>query len=183
MTISESALKDVFVGHLNVFSDNRGLFSKIFGAPEIAAIFGARSIRQVNLSETEEPGTIRGLHFQHPPHAELKMIVCLSGTVYDVAVDLRARSKTLAQHVGATLAPFDFIIIPEGCAHGFQALARGSRLLYLHTADYMVKSEDGFRFDDEAFNIHWPLSPMGLSDRDLRLPRLPCSYLGIDVHV
>jgi len=182
MTLSETPIKGVYSGHLTAFTDHRGLFAKLFGTSELAAVWQSRPIRQINLSETHTPGTIRGLHFQQHPHTEMKLIVCLDGHVYDVAVDLRARSETFKQHVGILLMPLDFIIIPECCAHGFQVLQPGSRLLYLHSADYAVQSEKGFRFDDKTLNIVWPLPPVGLSDRDLHQPTLDGTFTGISPH-
>ncbi|MDD4031555.1 MAG: dTDP-4-dehydrorhamnose 3,5-epimerase family protein [Bacteroidales bacterium] len=182
MTLSETTIKGVYVGHLSAFTDQRGLFSKLFGSAELAAVWKNRTVRQINLSETRAPGTIRGLHFQQPPHAEMKLIVCLDGQVYDVAVDLRAGSETLKQHAGILLSPLDFIIIPECCAHGFQVVQSGSRLLYVHSAEYAFQSEKGFRFDDKTLNIIWPLPPVGLSDRDLHQPTLDAAFTGISPH-
>jgi len=181
--IDETDLKGVFRGHFDIFSDCRGLFSKFFGAPEIMRLWGTRSIKQINFSETRLTGTIRGLHFQNPPYAEMKLIVCLNGQVYDVAADLRAPSDTFKRHVSVVLNPFDFILIPEGCAHGFQVLAPDSRLLYLHSADYVVSAESGVRFNDETLQIEWPLQAVNVSDKDLQLPTLGDSFTGMTLHV
>jgi len=182
MTFRDTSIAGVSCGRLTAFQDERGLFAKLFGSPEVASLWQARPIRQVNLSETEVAGTIRGLHFQYPPHGEMKLIVCLGGQVFDVAVDLRAGSPTAAQHVHAVLSPFDAIVIPEGCAHGFQALLPRSRLLYLHSADYAPASEGGVRFDDPALGIAWPLPPATVSERDLRLPGLQRALTGFAHH-
>lgn len=158
------------------FSDHRGSFLNAFRAqePAFASSWGDRGIAQVNLSRTETVGTIRGLHLQADPHAEAKLLRCLRGRVWDVAVDLRAHSPTFAQWHALELTP-DLgraLLIPEGCAHGFQVLEAGSELLYLHSGPWVPEAETGIRFDDPRLAIPWPLPPLGLSERDLALPML-----------
>ena len=183
MTLTDTPVAGVYCGRLTAFQDSRGLFAKLFASPEVASLWQPRLVRQVNFSETEATGTIRGLHLQYPPHAEMKLIVCISGQVFDVAADLRADSPTAARHVHAILSPLDVIVIPEGCAHGFQALLPHSRLLYLHSADYAPASEGGIRYDDSSLGIAWPLPPANVSERDLRLPDLAGALSGVTRHV
>jgi dTDP-4-dehydrorhamnose 3,5-epimerase len=129
---------------------------------------------QVNHSVTAARGTVRGLHFQHAPNTEAKLIRCLRGAVFDVAVDLRGNSSTYGHWYGIELSAENErqIFIPEGFAHGFQSLTDGAELLYQHTAPYSVTSEGGVRFDDATIAITWPLAVTAISNRDLALPLL-----------
>lgn len=158
------------------FRDHRGVFLNGFRAeePAFAQAWGDRAIAQVNLSRTEVVGTLRGLHLQAPPHSEAKLVRCLRGRVWDVAVDLRPGSLTRGQWHAVELSPdqANALLIPEGCAHGFQVLEAGSELLYLHSGAWAPEAETGVRFDDPHLAIAWPLSPLGLSERDLSLPLL-----------
>ena len=136
--------------------------------------WGDRGIAQVNVSRTETVGTIRGLHLQAPPHSEAKLVRCLRGRVWDVAVDLRPDSATYCHWHAVELSSerANALLIPEGCAHGFQVLEPGSELLYLHSGAWVPEAETGVRFDDPQLAIPWPLTPRGLSERDLALPLL-----------
>ena len=158
------------------FADQRGAFLNAFRVqePAFAQTWGDRPIAQVNISRTEAVGTVRGLHLQAPPHSEAKLVRCLRGRVWDVAVDLRAGSATHAQWhaVELSAAAANALLIPEGCAHGFQVLETGSELLYLHSGAWVQEVETGVRFDDPQLAVAWPLPPTGLSERDLRLPLL-----------
>jgi dTDP-4-dehydrorhamnose 3,5-epimerase len=158
------------------FSDDRGAFLNAFRAqePSFAQGWGDRPIAQVNLSRTEMMGTIRGLHLQAPPHSEAKLVRCLRGRVWDVTVDLRSGSATFGRWHAVELSPCssNAVLIPEGCAHGFQVLEASSELLYLHSGTWIAEAETGVRFNDPKLAITWPLSPTGLSERDLALPLL-----------
>lgn len=158
------------------FIDHRGSFLNAYRAQEplFAKAWGDRSIAQVNISRTETLGAIRGLHLQSPPHSEAKLVRCLRGCVWDVAVDLRPRSPTYGHWHAVELSPgaANALLIPEGCAHGFQVLEPGSELLYLHSGAWVPEAETGVRFDDPELFIHWPLTPPVLSERDLALPLL-----------
>ena len=158
------------------FSDHRGSFLNAYRAQESACTeaWGNRHIAQVNLSRTEAVGTVRGLHLQAPPHGEAKLVRCLRGRVWDVAVDLRPDSATYCHWHAVELSPerANALLIPESCAHGFQVLEPGSELLYLHSGNWVPEAETGVRFDDPQLAIPWPLPPRGLSERDLALPLL-----------
>ena len=162
------------VGH--PFSDHRGAFLNAFRAqePPFTRAWGDRSIAQVNLSRTEAVGAVRGLHLQAAPHSEAKLVRCLRGRVWDVAVDLRPGSPTYGQWHGVELSPGTgkALLIPEGCAHGFQVLEPGSELLYLHSGGWVPEAETGVRYNDPRLAIRWPLAPLGLSARDMALPLL-----------
>ena len=158
------------------FLDARGAFLNAFRAQD-ESFMGSwcdRDIAQVNLSRSEFVGTIRGLHFQATPHSEAKLVRCLKGRVWDVAVDLRTDSATRGQWHAVELNPerSNALLLPEGCAHGFQVLEPGSELLYLHSGAWVPESESGVRWDDPQLAITWPLPPKGLSERDRSLPLL-----------
>ena len=157
-------------------ADHRGAFLNAFRAlePSFAKAWGDRPIAQVNLSLTEVVGTVRGLHLQGTPHSEAKLVRCLRGRVWDVAVDLRSGSATFGRWHALELSPgsSNALLIPEGCAHGFQVLEASSELLYLHSGAWVLEAETGCRFDDPQLAITWPLPPTGLSERDLALPLL-----------
>jgi len=161
--------------------DARGAFMRLFCAQELQPVLGDRQIKQINHSRTSRAGAVRGLHFQHPPHAEMKMVRCLRGRVWDVAVDLRPGSPTFLQWHAQELAQDDaqMLVLPEGFAHGFQVLEPDSELLYLHTAFYRPDSEGGLRYDDSRLAITWPLPPQDLSPRDLSHPLLRANFSGV----
>ncbi len=181
LTIAETALAGVW--HLDSLkhSDHRGSFSRWFCLQELAAVIPGQQIVQVNHSVTMQKGTVRGLHFQHPPAAEFKLVRCIAGRVYDVAVDLRFGSATFLQSVSVELCAErnNMFLIPPGCAHGFQSLTDNAQLLYLHTAFYNAEAEAGVRFDDAKLKIGWPLPITCLSERDQALPLLAHNFDGI----
>lgn len=158
------------------FADHRGGFLNAYRAQEPAFIasWGDRRIAQVNHSRTEAVGTIRGLHLQAEPHSEAKLVRCLKGRVWDVAVDLRHDSITYGQWHAAELSPDqgNALLIPEGCAHGFQVLEPCSELLYLHSGAWVQEAETGVCWEDPQLAIAWPLPVTDLSDRDRSLPLL-----------
>jgi dTDP-4-dehydrorhamnose 3,5-epimerase len=158
------------------FADARGTFLNVFRRQEGAfqEAWGNRNIQQINISRTEETGTIRGLHLQAPPYSEAKLVRCLRGRVWDVAVDLRPTSPTHGAWHAVELSPetANALLIPEGCAHGFQVLAAGSELLYVHAGVWRPEAETGVRFNDPRLAIPWPLPPVGISERDLNLALL-----------
>lgn len=161
--------------------DERGAFLRIFCAREIDSLLGKRQIAQINQSKTTRRGAVRGMHFQLPPHSEMKLVRCIRGRVWDVAVDLRANSPTFLKWYGQELTPENatMMVIPEGFAHGFQALDPYSELLYLHTEFYDPTSEGGLRHDDPRLAITWPLEPQDLSARDQSHPTLTDDFRGI----
>lgn len=162
--------------------DQRGVFARWFCREELAGLLGGRHIVDINASRTEDAGTIRGMHFQYKPALEMKLVRCTRGAVYDVIVDLRAGSPTLLQWHAQRLDPesMDMIVVPEGVAHGFQAIEPGSEMLYLHTAPHAPQCEGGLRYDDPAVGIDWPIQPTVISERDRSHPLLDASFGGIE---
>lgn len=181
MNIVDTPLADLKVVQSLGHRDARGEFMRLFCAEELRPLLGHRHIAQINRSRTHQTGAVRGMHFQRSPHAEMKMVRCLSGRVWDVAVDLRAGSPTFLKWYAQELTPSgaEMMVIPEGFAHGFQALEHDSELLYLHTEFYHPPSEGGLRHDDPQLNIAWPLVPHDLSLRDQSHPLLTNDFAGV----
>jgi dTDP-4-dehydrorhamnose 3,5-epimerase len=183
MKIEPTQIDGVLRVTLQPYSDERGWLARAFCDRELQAVLDGRAIRQVNHSCTRRTGALRGLHFQHPPSAEMKCIRALRGRVWDVAVDLRAGSPTFLQYHAEELSPDNLrmLVIPEGCAHGFQVLEPDSELLYLHTAPYNRAAEGGVRWNDPRLQIAWPLPPTDISPRDQAHPYVTDDFEGIAV--
>jgi dTDP-4-dehydrorhamnose 3,5-epimerase len=181
MKLSSTSLHGLFVADAVAISDHRGAFSRLFCASALQDAVAPRHIVQINQSRTTAVGAVRGLHYQRPPHAEMKMVRCLRGRVWDVAVDLRAGSPTFLQWHAEELSADNkrMLIIPEGFAHGFQVLEPDSELLYLHTAFYTPAAEGGVAHDEPRLGIRWPLPVTDLSVRDRQHPPLAADFTGI----
>jgi len=153
--------------------DARGFLERLFCAGELGFAGWNKPVVQINHTHTARRGTVRGMHFQRPPHAEMKLVTCLHGEVWDVAVDVRAGSATFphwhAEHLSAENARA--LLIPEGFAHGFQALTDDVHLLYCHSAAHAAGAEGGLNPADPKLAIAWPL-PIKLSPRDAQHPPL-----------
>jgi dTDP-4-dehydrorhamnose 3,5-epimerase len=149
-------------------SDDRGSFERLFCIDELAEVLGDRRAVQVNRSVTNEPGTVRGMHFQIGASAEMKIITCLCGKVFDVAVDLREKSPTRFQWFATFLSGTEpkSLVIPEGFGHGFQVIEGPAELLYFHTQFYDVAAEGGLHPEDPILGIKWPLPVINLSAKD-----------------
>jgi len=161
--------------------DARGYLSRLFCHQELARIGWLEPIAQVNHSHTALRGTLRGLHFQYPPHAEAKLVSCLRGAVWDVAVDVRAGSPTFlrwhAQELSADNATA--LLIPPGFAHGFQSLSDDVDLLYCHSAAYAPDAEGGLNALDKSLAIAWPLDVTERSARDFAMKPLDGEFEGV----
>lgn len=158
------------------FADARGFFSETYTRRAFAAAGIADDFVQENQSYSAEAGTLRGLHFQPPPHAQAKLVRCLRGRIWDVAVDLRRASPTFGRHVAAELSPDNWrqLYIPAGFAHGFVTLEPDTEVLYQVTAYYAPECDRGIAWDDPDLALAWPLAgrePL-LSEKDRRQPRL-----------
>ncbi len=161
--------------------DARGFLSRVFCAEELAAAGWTKPVAQINLTRTARTGTIRGMHFQHPPHAEAKLVSCLRGAIWDVAVDLRAGSPTFLHWHAEELSAENrrSLLIPEGFAHGFQTLTDDCELLYLHSQAYAPDAEGGLNAGDPMIGIGWPLPVTEMSDRDRQHPQLTAHFTGL----
>jgi dTDP-4-dehydrorhamnose 3,5-epimerase len=163
-------------------ADARGWFARVFSVEDFAAEGLEVAIEQVNLAVTEQPGTVRGLHYQLPPGAEAKLIRCVSGAIFDVVVDLRPGSSTFGRWAGRELTAEDghAVYVPPGCAHGYQALTPGARALYHASSAYAPELERGIDHADPDLGIAWPLPPVNLSEKDRSLPGLGDAELAGD---
>ncbi len=161
--------------------DSRGFLSRIFCAEELSAAGFSKPIIQINHTHTIKKGTVRGLHFQYPPHAETKLVSCLKGEVFDVVVDLRADSPSFLNWHGEILSAENFksLLIPEGFAHGFQALSDDCEMIYLHTEAYRHEAEGALNVADPRLDIAWPLPFQDLSDRDKNHQFIGMEYSGV----
>lgn len=183
MKFTALPLSGAFLIEATPFIDHRGMLARLFCEAEMKETGLTKHLTQINLSRTATKGAVRGMHFQYPPHAETKIVRCLRGVVFDVAVDLRPNSPTYLKWHGEVLSPdnMEAMYIPEGFAHGFQALEPDSELLYLHTSSYAPHSEAGVRHDDPAISIEWPLKARDLSNRDKKHPPITSSFKGIEL--
>ena len=167
MKILENPFKNAFVLQVEPYIDHRGKFGRIYCQDELKQIGHYKQIVQINHSLTRKRGAVRGMHFQHPPKAEIKMVKCLRGSVFDVIVDLRRDSDTLLQWYGEVLSDdnLKMMYVPEGFAHGFQTLEEKTELLYLHTEFYSPEHEGGVRYNDPRLNISWPVEVTEVSEK------------------
>jgi dTDP-4-dehydrorhamnose 3,5-epimerase len=181
MNIVDTPLDGLKLVQSSPHRDDRGEFVRLFCARELHDVLGNRQIVQINRSRTTQAGMVRGLHFQRPPHSEMKMVRCLRGRLWDVAVDLRRGSSTFLHWHAQELTEDDaqMLVVPEGFAHGFQALEPDCELLYFCTAFYEPQSEGGLCHDDPRLAISWPLPPHGVSPRDLSHPPVGPDFHGI----
>lgn len=181
MIAEPTAIPGLALIRTKVSQDFRGRFERLFCADQWRQIRPCMSVSQVNLSTTTMRGTIRGMHFQAPPALEDKLIRCVRGHVFDVAVDLRLGSPTFLKWLGHELRSDDpcDLFIPAGFAHGFQSLSDDVQLLYFHSAPWSPDSEGGLRHDDPMLGIHWPLPVTQISDRDRSHPLLDETFSGL----
>lgn len=182
MIFTPAPLAGAFLIDLEPFSDERGWFARFYDKKEFGEKIGhSKDWVQLNHSVSNTTGTLRGMHFQFPPFREIKMVRCITGAIYDVIVDLRESSPTFLQTFGTELSARNnrMLYIPEGFAHGFQALEPNCALLYHHTEYYTPGSEGGFRYNDPAFAIKWPLPVTVMSERDTRHPFVDKNFKGI----
>lgn len=169
MRFTPTELPGVAVVELEPHTDERGWFARVWCAEEFAAAGLDPRAAQLNLSATTRRGTVRGLHWQSPPHGEAKLVRCVRGAIYDVAADVGARrcvGVELTQDNGRAL------FIPAGLAHGHQALTDDALVLYVMSTPYVPGASRGARPDDPALAIPWPLPPTNLSAADRTWPLL-----------
>lgn len=181
--IQPTDLTGVVVIERQSITDERGWFERVFCADELAAFTGSQPIVQINRSVTHRRGTVRGLHYQCPPHAEIKIVMCLRGEIFDVAVDVRAESPSFLTWHGERLTAGDgrMLVIPQGCAHGIQTLTDDAELLYFNTTAYAPDYEAGLNPEDSQLAIAWPLPITELSSRDRAHPFIDSRFLGLQL--
>ena len=179
--VSETAMTGLRVLQRKPLGDSRGYLERMYCSEELASLTPDCTIMQINHTLTGRRGTVRGMHYQRPPHAETKFISCLRGEVFDVAVDLRHGSPTFLRWHAEVLSAENHrtLVVPEGFAHGFQTLTDDCELLYLHTAAFAPDSEGALNANDPRLAIAWPLSISDLSARDAGHPILGDEFSGI----
>jgi dTDP-4-dehydrorhamnose 3,5-epimerase len=184
MKIKRTPLQNAFIIEPQPFTDGRGIFSRVFCRHELQDMLHDKNIVQINQSLTRQKGAVRGMHFQYPPKAEIKMVKCLRGSVFDVLIDLRRDSFTFLKWHGEVLSAENMKImcIAEGFAHGFQTLEENCELLYLHTEVYNPEHEGAVRYNDPAINISWPLEVTDISERDQAHTLLSRNFEGVVLH-
>jgi dTDP-4-dehydrorhamnose 3,5-epimerase len=168
----DTPLPGVLEIELEPRADDRGFFARTFCEREFEARGLLTRYPQGNLSRNRERGTLRGLHLQAPPHAEVKVVRCVRGAIFDVVVDLRKGSPTSRQWVGVELdaEKGNALYVPAGFAHGFITLRPDTDVLYQMGEFYLPAAARGFRWNDPAFGIAWPLAPDVISERDRSYP-------------
>lgn len=180
LTMQDLALPGLILIKRHPIADQRGFLQRLY-CNELLQSFGLSApLSQINLTLTRQCGAVRGMHFQRSPHAEDKIVSCLRGRVFDVAVDLRKDSPTFLQWHAEILSPElnNSFLIPKGFAHGFQALTDNCELLYFHTAAYAPQAEAGLSPFDPALHITWPLEMTDMSERDKNHPLLTDKFEG-----
>lgn len=181
LTITDLPLSGLKLIARQRIGDARGSLTRLFCAEELGEAGWRGSIAQINHTITAPRGTVRGLHFQAPPHAEMKLVSCLRGEVWDVAVDIRAGSKKFLQWHAERLSAENghALLIPQGFAHGFQVLSDDAELLYCHSAPYNAAAEGALNANDPRLAIAWPLEISALSPRDAQHPMLTEDFAGV----
>ncbi|MDB5466905.1 MAG: rfbD [Phenylobacterium sp.] len=172
MRFAGTEIAGVVVVDIEPRTDARGAFARLHCPEEFAAAGHPFAPAQTSLSRNPAAGTLRGLHYQPAPHAEVKLVRCVRGRIFDVAVDLRPDSATHRRWTAAELTADNAraLLIPEGVAHGFLTLEADSDVLYQIAPRFESGHEAGVRWDDPAFGISWPRAPLVVSDRDQAFP-------------
>lgn len=174
MIFTETKLQGAFIINVKKLEDERGFFGRSFCVNEFKSHGLNPNIVQANISQNKKKGILRGLHMQKAPFEETKLVRCTRGSIYDVIVDMRSQSPTFKQWIGVELTAdnYQMLYVPEGFAHSYLTLEDDSEVMYNVTQFYNASSEVGFRWDDPAFNIIWPVEPIIISERDRSHPLL-----------
>ena len=172
LTKEDTCIDGVFVINKNTLRDERGFFERVYCKNEMIKFGLEKNLEQINISNTSRKGVVRGMHIQAKPHEETKIVTCLTGCVFDVAVDLRKNSPSYLHCFTTILSEENrrSMVIPQGCAHGFQTLTNDCQLLYFHSASYTPEAEYGVNSLDTTLNINWPLDITYRSKKDANLP-------------
>lgn len=178
---NQTPLQGLMLVQRKAMEDHRGFLSRLYCAEEFGEAGFSKSIAQINHTLTRKKGAVRGLHFQYPPHAEVKLVSCLKGKILDVAVDLRRDSSTFLNWHGEILSAENrrSLLIPEGYAHGFQALTEDCEIIYLHSAGYHPETEGALNVADSTLDITWPFPIEDLSERDRTHPFVNQDFKGV----
>ena len=179
--IIDTPIQDLKIISRQRLGDSRGFISRLFCFDELRDAGYSAPIAQINHSFSQHRGTVRGMHFQYPPRAEIKLVSCIKGAVWDVAVDIRQNSSTFLHWYAYELSVDNncAFLIPEGFAHGFQVLSEGAELIYLHSDIYVPEAEGGLNPNDPMLAIDWPLKITEKSQRDSERPHLDTNFKGL----
>ena len=182
MKFSPTPLKDAYTIDLEKRGDDRGFFARVFCENEFAGHQLEKHFVQVNNSLSSARGTLRGLHYQLAPAAEVKVVRCIRGAVWDAIIDIRPDSPTFARWFGAELSAENrrMMYVPRGFAHAILTLTDDTELLYLVSEFYAPAEERGVRWNDPRFGIQWPLEPTEISEKDRSWPDFDPSFHGIE---
>jgi dTDP-4-dehydrorhamnose 3,5-epimerase len=172
MLFTETSLPGAYVIDLERRVDERGFFARAWCRRELAEHGLVTEVAQCNLSSNDRAATLRGMHYQEPPHAEVKLVRCVRGAIFDAIVDLRDGSPTFGDWLGVELSAENgrMLYVPEGFAHGFETLVDDTDVYYQASASYAPGAEGGLRWDDPAIGIDWPLPPAVVSEKDASWP-------------
>ncbi len=181
LNVSNTPLNGLMLVQREQVGDHRGFLQRLFCADFLKQAGWHTPIVQINHTFTRHCGTVRGLHFQYAPYTEMKLVTCLKGSVWDLAVDLRPGSSTFLHWHAEELSANNqrSLMIPEGFAHGFQALSDDVEMLYCHSQSYMPAMEGGLHPQDPRLAINWPLPIKKLSDRDASHKLIDNNFEGI----
>jgi dTDP-4-dehydrorhamnose 3,5-epimerase len=178
MKVQEKTIKGVTLITFPRFEDDRGAFVSLYNSASFKEAGLIHSFQRMNQSYSKQNGTLRGLHYQHPPYAEAKLIRVLSGEIWDVALDIRSGSPHFGRYEGVHLKEGDnkMFLIPDGCAHGFLTLTDNVTVEYLCSHDYLPEYERSIRWNDPYFSIEWPRRVRVLSEKDQQAPDFDPKY-------
>jgi len=170
MIFKETKLEGNYLINLQLKEDERGFFARYYCKKEFSQKGLNTKWVQINTSASKEVGTLRGLHYQREPNAEVKLVRCLKGSIWDVVVDLREKSKTFGKWFAAKLSDENrtMMYVPKGFAHGFISLEPNSEILYFVSDFYAPNLEGTLIWNDKKVEINWPIEPKVVSDKDLK---------------
>lgn len=181
--IEKTPIEGVFVVKAKPIGDARGYFERFFCSDEFNEIGFNAPVAQINHSLNNEVGVVRGIHFQWPPYNEMKLVRCINGEVYDVAVDLRKGSSTFLKYFGVKLSQqeHNYLLLPNGMGHAYQSLTAGAELIYVVSAPFTPEADCGLNPQDPAIGISWPVKIGQISDKDRNRKFIDKTFMGIDL--
>jgi len=183
LNIKSTSLEGLKLLTRSPISDERGFFARLFCSDELKLANWTKPISQINLSYTKKKGTVRGMHYQNPPYAEMKVISCIKGSIWDVAIDLRSSSPTFMKWESFELSESNgqALFIPPGYAHGFQSLTDDAELIYFHSSPYNKDAERGVNPTDPLVGINWPIKISTISKRDEDMAFISNTFKGVEI--
>lgn len=181
MKFTETPLKDSYIIEIDPLRDERGLFTRLYCKDSFRKLGEDFAIEQINYSLTKRKGSVRGMHFQYPSKSEIKVVRCLTGSVFDVIIDIRRNSPTFLNWYGHMLSAdkMEMMYIAKGFAHGFQTLENNCSMLYFHSDPYASSYEGALRYNDPRIGIEWPIEVTEISLKDQNLPLITNDFTGV----